>query len=43
MDEAFTKVFSKYTNFANVFSSKLAIELPKYISINNHIIKLVDD
>ena len=29
-DKAFTKVFSKYTGFADVFKSKLAIELIKY-------------
>ena len=42
-DEAFTKVPSKYTNFANVFSLKWAIELLKYIRINNYAIKLIDD
>ncbi len=42
-DEALIKVFSKYTNFANVFLLKLAIKPPKYTGINNHVIKLVDD
>ncbi len=37
------EVFSKYANFADVFSLKLAIELLKHTSINNHTIKLVDD
>ncbi len=42
-DEAYTKVLSKYANFADVFSPKLAVELPKYTRINNYAIKLVDD
>ncbi len=43
VDEALTKVLSKYIDFADVFSSKLAVELLKYIRINNHTIELVDD
>ena len=43
VDEAFTKVFSKYADFANIFLSKLAIKLFEYIKINNYTIKLVDD
>ena len=43
VDEAFTKVLSKYANFADAFSPKLATELPKYIKINDHIIELVND
>ena len=36
------KIFiNKCTDFTDVFLSKLAIELFKYIKINNHIIKLV--
>lgn len=42
-NEITIKVFSKYTNFAYMFSSNLAIELFKYIGINNYIIKLVDN
>ena len=42
-DKAFSKVSSKYTNFANIFLLKLAVELPKHIRINNHTIKLVND
>ncbi len=42
-DEAFTKVLSKYANFIDIFISKLAIELPKYMSINGYAIQLVDD
>ena len=42
-NEAPTKVWSKYADFADVFSPKLAAKLPKHMGINNHIIKLVDD
>ena len=42
-DEALTKVPSKYTNFADVFSLKLAVELLEHTRINDHAIKLVDD
>ncbi len=42
-DEASIKVASKYANFADIFSTKLAIELLKYTRINNYTIKLVDD
>lgn len=41
-DKASTKVPSKYTDFADVFSLKLVVELPKH-EINNHAIKLVND
>ena len=43
VDKASIKIPSKYTDFADVFLSKLAIELLKYIEINNYAIKLVDD
>ncbi len=43
VDEPPTTIFSKYTNFTDVFSPQLAIELPKYTSINNHAIELLDD
>ncbi len=43
MDETPTKVLSKYADFADVFSPKLATELPEHTGINNHAIKLVDD
>ncbi len=43
MDEALIKVPSEYANFVDVFLPKLATELPKYIGINDHAIKLVDD
>ncbi len=42
-DKAFIKVPSKYADFADVFSPKLAIELPKHTRINDHAIELVDD
>ncbi len=38
-----SEVPSKYTNFADVFSPKLVIELPEHIKINDHAIELVDD
>ena len=41
-DEVLTKVPSEYTDFVDVFSPKLAAELPEY-GINNHAIELVDD
>ncbi len=42
-DEASTKVPSKYADFTDVFSPKLAVELLEYIEINDHAIELVDD
>ncbi len=42
-NEAPTKVPSEYADFADVFSSKLAVELPEHTGINDHIIELVDD
>ena len=42
-DETLTKVPSKYADFADVFSLKLAVELPKYMGIKDHAIKLVDN
>ncbi len=42
-DEASSKVPSKYADFTNIFSLKLAIELPEYIEINDYAIELVDD
>ena len=43
VNKAFIKVSSKYANFVDVFSSKLAAELSKHTKISNHAIKLVDD
>ncbi len=42
-NEAPTEVPSEYTDFANVFSPKLAAELPEHTGINDHAIELVDD
>ncbi len=42
-DEAPTKVSSEYADFADIFSPKLAAELPKHTGINDHTIELVDD
>ena len=42
-DKVLIKVFSKYADFANVCSPKLAAKLPEYMKINNHIIKLVNN
>ncbi len=42
-DETPTKVLSKYTDFADVFSPKLAAELSEHTGINDHAIELVDD
>ncbi len=42
-DKTSTEIPSKYTDFANVFSPKLAAKLTKYISINNHTIELVNN
>ncbi len=41
--EAFTKVPSEYADFVDVFSPKLAAELPEHTGINDHAIELVDD
>lgn len=35
------KIFIKYYNFANVFSSNFIAELSKYIDINNYLIKQI--
>ncbi len=43
VDEALTKVPSEYADFADVFLSKLAIELLKHTRINDHAIELMDD
>ena len=42
-DKAFIKIFSKYADFVDVFSPKLAPKLLKYTRINNHTIELIDD
>ncbi len=42
-DEAPIKVLSEYADFADIFSPKLAAELPEHTGINDHAIELVDD
>ena len=42
-DEVPTKIASQYADFADLFSPKLAAELPKHTRINDYPIKLVDD
>lgn len=36
--KAYTKFFTRYVNFVNVFSSDLTFELPEYTRINDDII-----
>ena len=43
VDEAPTKVSTKYANFADIFSPKLAVELSKYMKITDYAIELVND
>ena len=43
IDKISIKVSCKYTNFLVIFLLKLVIKSFKYMSINNHIIKLVND
>ena len=42
-NKAFSKVPSKYTDFADVFFLKLAAKLLEHTGINDHAIELVDD
>ncbi len=42
-DDARFEVPSEYADFANVFSLKLAEQLPDHTEINDHAIELVDD
>ena len=42
-DKTLTKVPSKYADFINIFSPKLAMKLLEYIGINNHAIKLINN
>ncbi len=43
VDKAHTEVLSEYTDFVDVFSPKLVVELSEHTRINDHIIKLVND
>ncbi len=40
--KASTKISAKYFDYADVFSSNLAMELPENIGINKYAIKLID-
>ncbi len=40
-NKAFIEIPSKYTDFVDIFLSKLATKLPKYMEINDHFIKFV--
>lgn len=42
LDEAFSAILLEYTDFADIFSLDLIMELLEYIQINNYAIKLVD-
>ena len=42
-NEAPTLIPTEYSDFADVFSTELASELPEHIRINDHAIKFVDD
>ncbi len=42
-DKVLSKVPSKYANFADVFSPKLATELLEHTGINDHAIEFVDN
>ena len=41
-EEASTKIFAKYSDFADVFSPDLASKLPEHTGIKDHAIELVD-
>ena len=41
-EEALTKIFAKYLDFAEVFFPDLVSELPKHTGVNNHAIELVN-
>lgn len=43
VDGAPITVLPEYSNFADVFSPELAIELPEYMRINNYAINLVNN
>ncbi len=42
-DKVPSEMPSKYADFADIFSLKLAVKLPEYTRIKNHAIELVDD
>ena len=38
-----TKIWTDYSNYADVFSTNLAIELPENTGVNKHAIKLIEE
>ncbi len=42
-DKVSIEVFSKYTDFANIFLSKSVVKLFNYMFINNYAIELIDN
>ena len=42
-NKAFTKVPSKYADFADIFLQKLVAKLPKHTRIHDHVIELAND
>lgn len=42
-NKALIKVFSKYTDFANIFLPKLGTKLFEHTDIDNYVIELVND
>ena len=42
-NKALISIFTEYSDFADIFSLKLALELPKHSGINDHTIELGDD
>ncbi len=42
-DKALSEVLSKYADFVDVFSPRLAVEYPEHTGINDHAIEFVDD
>ena len=42
-NEALTSIFTKYSDFVNIFFSELVSKLSEQNGINDHAIKLVDD
>lgn len=42
IDEVLITVPTKYSDFANIFSPGLAVELSEYMEMNDHVIELID-
>lgn len=43
LNKALTKILAKYTNYADIFLCNLAMELPKNMGINKHVIELINE